>query len=125
MKNHAIWFILWLTVVLAGCGTDAVVPTITLDPELSKGKALFSKHCAACHATEEAVTIIGPSLSGIAGRENPNIEGQNTRQYIENSIMYPDAYLAEGYENLMPSTFGKTLTREEVNLLVEYLLTLE
>jgi len=53
------------------------------------------------------------------------MDGLDARQYIELSILKPDAYLVEGFPNTMPSDFGKKLTSEELNDLVAYLLTLK
>lgn len=125
MKKQFLFISSLISFLLAACGVEVIPATPTLDPQIQQGKNLFSENCAACHGTEPDMVIVGPSLVGIAEIADTRIEGLEARQYIENSIMYPDDYLVEGYEDLMPKTFGKTLTREEVNLLVEYLLTLE
>jgi hypothetical protein len=53
------------------------------------------------------------------------VPGQDARTYIMTSIMRPQAYLVEGFEPLMPEDFGKSLTGEEIDNLVAYLLTLQ
>ena len=39
--------------------------------------------------------------------------------------MQPDAYLVQGYENLMPNNLSKELTGEELDAVVAYLQTLK
>lgn len=112
--------------LLAACGGDAEsAPTATTDPQVAEGERLFSRHCASCHATEPETVIVGPSLGGIAGRADTRIDGLAAREYIELSILRPDAYLVEGFEDVMPANLGKRLTGDELDALVGYLLTLE
>lgn len=124
------WFVLlvgiWLPLILAACGGSVTAePEPTLPSEVVAGKQLFQVHCASCHVTEGDAVIVGPSLTGIATRAGERVAGLDAQQYIELSILQPEAYLVEGFENLMPSTLGKQLTGEELDALVAYLLILE
>ncbi len=118
---------------LAGCGGNEAAgsnepagsPQATHDPQIAQGKTLFSRHCAACHAIEPDAVIVGPSLHGIAAQAGDRVPGLDASQYIQQSILQPDAYLVEGFDNLMPSTLGKQLTGEELDALTSYLLTLD
>lgn len=115
-----------LILFLTACsGPAEAVPEPTLPPEIAAGKRLFQVHCASCHAVQSEAVIVGPSLAGVAARAGERMDGLDARQYMELSILQPEAYLVEGFENLMPSTLGKQLTGEEVDALVGYLLTLE
>lgn len=120
--------------LVAACGSDTgSAPTATADSQISgqnaaqieEGKRLFSRHCASCHATEPETVIVGPSLAGIAGRAETRVDGLAAREYIELSIVRPDAYLVEGFDDVMPANLGKRLTGEELDALVAYLLTVE
>ena len=43
-------------------------------------------------------------------------------EYIRQSIVDPDAVVVEGYQSgVMPTTFGETLSPEELDALVAYL----
>jgi cytochrome c len=44
---------------------DPAEQAVALSPRAAKGKAMFSTHCAACHAP--AAKLVGPPLSEIAG----------------------------------------------------------
>jgi putative heme-binding domain-containing protein len=37
-------------------------------PNLEKGQAVFTKHCAGCHQIEGKGSVVGPQLDGIGGR---------------------------------------------------------
>lgn len=86
---------------------------------------MFARDCGACHSAAPDTVIVGPSMAGIASRAATRVEGQNAHDYLLVSILKPDAHLVEGYENLMPSTLGKTLTGEEIDAVIAYLLTLQ
>ncbi len=108
------------------CGETAVATsTPTLSPQAQLGRQVFSRECGACHSTSPDTIIVGPSLAGIASQAGSRVAGQDATTYLLTAIMRPDAYLVEGYGNLMPATLGKTLTGEEIDGVVAYLLTLE
>jgi len=60
---------------------------------------------------------------------SPEARGQvlfTRRSYLLQSVLQPDAFKPEGYENLqMDSSLAKTLTSEELDDIVAYLLTLK
>ena len=69
--------------------------------------------------------IIGPSLAQVAIHAASRVPGQDVRQYLENSILRPADYVVEGYPNVMLADLAKQLTSDELNDLVEYMLTLK
>ena len=103
----------------------------------SPGQALFTGAggCAACH-TIEGLTVgaLGPPLTTIGSSAANRIPGYTAEQYIRESITDPcahnvnpaDAGITQEYDcNLMVSTLaGFQLTDEDVDNLVDYLLTL-
>ncbi|WP_438008703.1 cytochrome c [Sorangium sp. So ce321] len=63
-----------LPVLAAACTRTAPADEgIALSPQAAKGKALFSTHCATCHAP--AARVVGPPLSEIAGLYATDPEG--------------------------------------------------
>lgn len=124
----------WLVVSLAGllavltvaCGAAAAEPlaTPTLAPELEQGRAAFVVHCGACHSTAPDAVIVGPSLAGFSGRAASRVDGLDARTYLYSSILQPGDYVVGGFENLMPEGFGKKMTGEELDAIVEYVLAL-
>jgi mono/diheme cytochrome c family protein len=91
----------------------AAPPTVAGGP----GAQIFADNgCGGCHtlAAANAGGSLGPNLDEV-------LPGQTTTM-IEKSIVDPNATVAKGYSaNVMPLTFGETLTTEEVEQLVRYL----
>lgn len=120
---------LWLTclcaILLIGCGGQSIAPepTPTLSPDAIAGKAVFTRHCASCHLLSEDNVKVGPSLHGIGDRAERRVPEQNAETYILTSIMNPSAYMVEGFEDLMPKSLAKSMTGEEIDQVVAYLLT--
>ena len=118
--------------ILIGCSasepTATPPPEAQLNPAQTHGKELFSSlpgNCATCHSLQADLTIVGPSLHGIASRAGGRVEGLDARRYLEQSILQPGAHIVEGFGDLMPKELAKKLTTQEVNDLVEFLLTLQ
>ncbi|MBE7531629.1 MAG: cytochrome c [Chloroflexi bacterium] len=86
---------------------------------------MFSQNCGSCHSTIPETVIVGPSLAGIASRAETRKPGQDGRTYLYTAILQPGDFLVDGYSDLMPATFGKQLTGEDLDAVVAYLLTLE
>lgn len=114
--------ILLLALIVSACGGPGGPP---LSDEEQLGQRLFTQHCASCHATAPDTVIVGPSLAGIVQSAGARVEGQDARAYIESSILAPAEYLNEGYNDVMPKTFGRILTGEELDAIIAYLYTLE
>jgi cytochrome c oxidase subunit 2 len=91
-------------------------------PEGANGEELFTAaqpSCGSCHTLSAAGTeaTIGPSL-------DESLKDKDAA-YIRESIVKPDSRLAEGFEDkggIMPPTYGETLTPEEIDALVDYLV---
>lgn len=94
--------------------------------------------CITCHQLKAGVEQPGPSLAGIATRAQQRIKARDykgkardAKAYLRESIMDPNAYVlpgatyAAGGKSLMPATYGQTMKPEQVNQLVDYLMTLK
>jgi cytochrome c oxidase subunit II len=83
------------------------------------GQAVFAAAgCGGCHAFTPAGTdaAVGPSLDSI----DPG--GADLADYIHESIVDPNAKLAQGYQgDVMPNTYDKSLTDQQLDVLVQYL----
>ena len=118
--------LLLILMALPACGgpADAAVPP-TLSNEAILGKQVFTRDCGSCHSTMPDTVIVGPSLAGIATQAETRVPGQDAHAYLLNAILNPGDHLVEGFQDLMPSNFGKKLPGEEIDALVAYLMTLE
>lgn len=110
---------------MACSGSSSDTPPPTPDPITAEGRRVFQRNCASCHSADPNTVIVGPSLAGIATHAATRVEGLDARQYIEQSILAPDAYVVEGYTDLMPKDFGRKLSGEELDAVITYLFTLE
>jgi cytochrome c oxidase subunit 2 len=85
--------------------------------EAAQGEAVFTENgCGSCHTLSEAGAngTVGPNLDNISRPD---------RGYIEESIVDPNAEVAQGFRRgIMPGNFGDRLSPEELDALVEYLL---
>jgi cytochrome c oxidase subunit II len=84
------------------------------------GEAIFtSAGCGGCHTFQPAGTDaqVGPDLDAL---EPP--AGTSMEDFIRESITDPNAFIAPGYQgDVMPGTFDKTLSQEQLDALVQYL----
>ncbi|MHB8625846.1 MAG: c-type cytochrome [Aggregatilineales bacterium] len=116
--------------------SNPTVPAAATTPAASansgdpaRGQALFqgAATCSSCHDVANGVTIVGPSLKGVANAcEDSCRPGQSIADYLRESIVSPNAFIVPGFQpNIMPQTFAKTLSTQQINDLVAYLLTLK
>lgn len=118
--------LLIVVLIVIGCsGEFELTPTPTLSAELAAGHSVFQANCAICHALTADIVVRGPSLDGIATRGHQRVQGMDARDYIYTSILRPADYIVDGYEDIMPTNLAKDLTGEEMDAVVNYLLTFE
>jgi cytochrome c oxidase subunit II len=81
------------------------------------GKQLFtSQGCAGCHTLKDA------GASGTTGPDLDQVLKGQTPDFIKTSIVDPNAFIAPGYQkDIMPGTFGTTMSADQINALVSYL----
>lgn len=88
------------------------------------GEAVFaSAGCGGCHAFTPAGTDaqVGPGLDDLAAAAEQ--AGQEPAAFVREAIVDPNKVLAEGYQpNVMPGTYGESLSTEEIDALVAYLI---
>lgn len=134
VRDVAAFIMNWEHTAVASGETAPTTPTeidLTGDP-VEIGKAVYAKSgCAGCHGEPGSGGLIGPDLAGVATRGATTIAGMSAEDYIHQSIVDPNAHLVPDcpagpcQPNLMPQTFGTTLSEGELNGLVQYLLTLQ
>jgi cytochrome c oxidase subunit 2 len=96
----------------------------TSSPNASvSGAAVFKNNgCDACHTLKAAGATgkIGPDLDELPASAQK--AGQPLQQFVQTSITDPNAYIAPGYpKNVMPQTF-KSLPKDQLDALVQYLI---
>jgi mono/diheme cytochrome c family protein len=99
--------------------TVAAVDTqpAVVDPLVVEGEALATSNgCVACHSTN-GVDGTGPTWKGLGETRDA--------AYLRQSIIDPNADVVAGFSpDIMPQTFGDTLTDDQINALVAYIQSL-
>lgn len=105
--------------VAAYVGRYAGVPGAA-PPQVPGGpgaQVFASNGCGGCHtlAAAQSGGVTGPNLDEVLPGQQPAM--------VEESIVDPNAKIAKGYPaNVMPQNFGETLSKKELEDLVQYLL---
>jgi len=123
-----------------GTEPPGVRPMTGSEDPAALGERLFrtvAPACNACHSIAPGVNLAGPTLAGVGGRAeaivaSPDYEGsaKDAREYLHESIVEPSKYVVPGERYsadgtaFMPNTYGRDLTAEQIDQLVEYLITL-
>ncbi|WP_298482578.1 cytochrome c family protein, partial [uncultured Chloroflexus sp.] len=79
--------------------------------------------CMSCHPAGGGV---GPDLHGLYGMTRPLADGSTVaadEEYLRESILNPNAKVADGYAPMMPSFEGQ-LSEDELKQLIEYIKSL-
>jgi cytochrome c oxidase subunit 2 len=102
--------------------------TASRDPVLLGEQLAGQYGCAVCHSADGSKKI-GPTWRGLYQSEVTLSDGKEVtadEQYLVDSITQPDLQIVSGYAaGVMPSTFGQTLTTDQVKALVAYLESLK
>ena len=83
------------------------------------GDQLFTSiGCAGCH------TLAAAGSTGTTGPDlNESLATDDNTAGIEEMILHPNSEVVEGYPpNVMPQTYGESLTKEEVHQLAAFLV---
>ncbi|MEZ4644623.1 MAG: c-type cytochrome [Chloroflexota bacterium] len=108
-------------------------PTATPRPVQGDDAAdiILNSGCGACHtigALGEARKV-GPDLTHIADTAGERVPGLSAAEYIRQSILEPNAFIAPAcpngpcLENIMPRDYRQRLSDEQIDLIVDFLLT--
>jgi len=93
--------------------------------EAKTGDQIFTAAgCAGCHTFGPAGSngTIGPSLDELKTQAG-NIEpGKSAEEYIRESIEDPSAFVVKGFADAMPKNYKDTLTDQQIQALVQYIL---
>lgn len=89
------------------------------------GAAVFKNNgCGACHTLTAAGASakVGPDLDKLPAWARQ--AKQPLEAFVRDSIVKPNAYIQPGYpRNVMPQTFGQALSKQQLDALVQYLIT--
>jgi cytochrome c oxidase subunit 2 len=90
----------------------------------ASGATVFQDNaCGSCHTLKAAgaTGTTGPDLDKLPAAAQK--AGQPLAAFVRQSIVDPNAYVAPGYpQNVMPQTFGSSLSKQQLDALVSYLV---
>jgi mono/diheme cytochrome c family protein len=102
------------TEVPAQPGTAAAQPVVAVATNRPPEQLIAELACIACHKFDEPGPLVGPSLWDIGGRVDD--------AYIRQSILEPNAVIAEGFPPmLMPPDLAEKMSGAEFERLVQWL----
>ena len=100
---------------------EAEVLALVPSADAATGQMVFvSAGCKACHSIDRSPRV-GPRLERIAERVPEQYASPEI--YILRSIVAPNEYLAPGFHNVMPETFGNVLYPKEIADLIAFLMS--
>jgi cytochrome c oxidase subunit 2 len=89
-------------------------------------KTFASAGCGGCHTFKKAGSDgqVGPPLDNLTAAAQQ--AGESVPDYVRQSIVDPNAVVVSGYQpNVMPQTFGQSLSKDELDALVAYVSGVE
>ena len=108
---------------------DTPKPSGGSDALIAQGQELFAGAggCASCHTVEGvSAGVVGPDLSHLGTEGGSRKPGLAARDYIEESIRDPEAFVASGVDRAIPGIMTSAITAglsdDQVASLVEFLL---
>jgi cytochrome c oxidase subunit 2 len=101
---------------------------VSANPE-DRGKTVSQTlGCLSCHSVDGKKSI-GPTWKGLAGSTVEFTDGTTAvadDAYLKQYIVNPDFKVIKGFPaNVMPKTFGKTLTDQQISDIIAYIKTLK
>lgn len=110
-----------------GTSTTSTTSTTSSTTPISSAQAgltvFNSNGCSACHTLSAANASgkVGPDLDNLVSYAKT--AKQPLESFVHQSIVDPNAYVQPGYQkNIMPGTFGQSLTKEQLDHLVSFLV---
>jgi cytochrome c oxidase subunit 2 len=93
------------------------------DP-VAQGQDLYeTQGCQGCHSLDGSRQV-GPTFRGLFGSQQSLADGTTVvadEEYLRTSIIDPGRQVVEGYNNIMPGTYGQQLTSEQIEALIAFL----
>lgn len=88
-------------------------------------KVYLSSGCGSCHVFKSAGSTgkLGPALTKASLTAHAKAAKRTLPVFVRASVLAPNAYVAKGQrKGIMPSTYGKSLTKKQLDDLVAFLV---
>ena len=120
--EYAAWMDVEAAAVAAAQEVDLEAEAAAITGNVAAGEALYSGlGCVACHSLDGAPGV-GPSYVGLGERAANTIDGYSAEEYVRESIINPCAFVVEGFNCVMPQTYGDQLSPQDLADLVAFTL---
>lgn len=87
------------------------------------GEMLYRQQgCVACH-TMDGTSLVGPSFQNLFGSQRQFQDGSSAvadENYLRESILEPNAHIVEGFQAVMPASYGG-LQERQISALIEFI----
>lgn len=116
---------LGLALLVTACGNNAEAENaakIEAGREIYETGGAAELPCSTCHSLN-GTELVGPSFEGIGQRAETRVDGMSAEEYLRQSITAPSQYVVPDYSDAMPKTYAQTLSQEEIDNVVHFLLT--
>jgi cytochrome c oxidase subunit 2 len=104
--------------------TSTTTSTSTTPSSSAAGLTVFNANgCSSCHtlSAANATGAVGPNLDKLVSYAQQ--AHQPLEAFVHESIVNPNAYIQPGFpKNVMPQTFGQSLTKSQLDALVAFLV---
>ena len=108
-----------VAIAMSGCAEPKAS-----DP-IARGMQVYrEKNCASCHQIGSDGGAAGPPLGHIGTVAVTRKPGTSADDYIRESLLDPGAYVVPGYPDTMPRGLTRGLSRDDLDDLVRFLLSL-
>jgi len=106
--------------MLASCAAE---PPAT-DP-VARGRQVYrALNCGSCHEPNLFGQRIGPPLDHVGSVAATRRPGMSAEDYLRESIIDPGTYVVPGYTDSMPRGLERSLSQEDLDALIAYLVSL-
>jgi cytochrome c2 len=116
-------------VLVVGCGSGVGSGNASEGQKIFNSLSVGSEPgCVTCHSLEPGKVVVGPSLAGIAtDAEGDAAErGISTEAMLKIMITDPNDEVVEGFlADTMPQDFGSELSKQQLDDLIAFLMTLK
>lgn len=97
------------------------------DP-VAQGEDLYeTQGCQGCHSLDGSRQV-GPTFRGLFGSQRSLADGTTVvadEEYLRTSIVDPGRQVVEGFNNIMPGTYGQQLKQEQIEALIAFMQSLQ
>ena len=126
MRKAALAAILAATAVAAFSAASCAPEPPATDP-IGRGRQVYRDlGCASCHESNllNFFRPIGPPLEHIGTVAESRRPGTSAGEYVRQSVADPGSFVVPGYPDSMPRGVADRISKEDLDALVAYLLSL-